>query len=348
MKIAVVGAGAIGSGVGALLHQAGHDVTLVGRPDHVAAIRRQGGLLVHDQRPGRHGQLLLPLPAAERLAFAPDILLVGTKVQDVADACRQSLPCARGAPAVMMQNGLSGDAIAGDVLGRENIIGCIVRFGVVYLKPGSIVRHSEGWLLIGQAFQPNGPRTQRVAEALNSGIRTILTDNIAGARWTKLLFNVQAALQAATGLSMQECSTYQEIRLLAMALVQETALVAEKAGVRLGPVDGISLEAVAAIRKLPPLLQLGDIPMEIMPLLVFTEGFSPMSSTLQSRRRGKGTEVDYLNGDVARATRAVGATAPLNERILQIMHELESRDAYLTPAELWAAMVTGARAVPGG
>ncbi|MDO8531765.1 MAG: 2-dehydropantoate 2-reductase [Dehalococcoidia bacterium] len=338
MKIVIVGAGAIGSGVGALLHQAGLDVTLVGRPAHVAAIN-QRGLIMDDVRPEARRKVALRIPAAERLTFTPDILVVATKAQDVAEACRESLPYARGVPAVMMQNGISGDAIAGDILGRENIIGCIVRFGMVYLEPGVIVRHSAGRLLIGQSFQPNGPVTRRVAETLNAGIQTKLTDNIVGARWTKLLYNVQAAVQAATGLSMQECGKRKDMVVLGMALVQETARVAEAAGVRLAPVEGIPLEAVAALEKLPPMTQQPDIPKELSQLCVFIGGHSPMSSTLQSRKRGKSTEVDFLNGDVVKAARAAGTSAPLNEAIVRLIHTLEKTGGYVTPEELWSVLV---------
>jgi len=344
MKIAIVGAGAIGSGVGALLHQAGLDVTLVGRPAHVAAIN-QRGLIMDDVRPEAQRKVVLRIPAVERLTFTPDILAVATKAQDVADACRESLPCARGVPAVMMQNGISSDAIAGDILGRENIIGCIVRFGVVYLEPGVIVRHSAGRLLLGQPFQPNGPVTRRVAETLSTGIQTTLTDNIVGARWTKLLYNVQAAVQAATGLSMEECGKRKDMVALGMELVRETARVAQAAGVRLAPVEGIPLEAVAALGKLPPMTRETDIPKELSQLSVFLGGHSPMSSFLQSRKRGKNTEVEYLNGEVVKAARAAGTSAPLNEAAVRLIHKLEKMGGYVTPEELWAALV-GERSAP--
>lgn len=321
-----------------LLQQAGHSVTLVGRAPHVNAIRSQGGVLMNDCRPGKSGSFLIPIDASERLHFTPEVLVIATKLQDVAGACRASLPYANEVPAVMLQNGVSGDSIAGDILGRRNIIGCIVRLGIIYLKHGTIERRNDGWLVIGESFQRNNDRTDRVAEALGEGIETILTDNIMGARWTKLLLSVQGLLQAITGLAYPECKKHDNLSLLALALVQETARVADRAGVTMAPIDGISLSSVAAIRDLPPILhmRLQDVPRAAMPIVVFRAAFSPMGSTLQSRKRRTSTEVDYLNGEVVRAAAEMGMAAPLNERIVGLMHELEKTERYLTPEELWA------------
>ncbi|MEK7681922.1 MAG: ketopantoate reductase C-terminal domain-containing protein [Chloroflexota bacterium] len=174
------------------------------------------------------------------------------------------------------------------------------------------------------------------------------SDNIVGARWTKLLYNVQAAVQAATGLSMEECGKRKDLVALGMEMVRETARVADAAGVRLARVEGIPLEAVAALRKLPPMTRETDLPKELSQLCVFLGGHSPMSSTLQSRKRGKSTEVDYLNGDVVKAARAAGTTAPLNENAVRLIHALERTDAYVTPEELWAALVGGRSATLSG
>jgi len=118
-----VGAGAIGSGLGALLHRVGHEVTLIGRPRHVAVINRRGLML---EESGGSG--FLPTQAAERLTFKPSLLIVATKVQNVAEACRQSLPHTSGVSAGMLRNGVENDAIAGNVLGRENVIDCVIRW----------------------------------------------------------------------------------------------------------------------------------------------------------------------------------------------------------------------------
>ena len=80
MRIVVVGAGAVGSVVGGLLARAGQDVTLVGRPAHVAAIQRDG--LVIEQP---SGPLTIRVAAAEQLDFAPDLALLAVKITDLAD-----------------------------------------------------------------------------------------------------------------------------------------------------------------------------------------------------------------------------------------------------------------------
>src|SRR5207237_9888564 len=85
MEVAVYGAGAIGSLVGARLHEAGARVRLIGRKDHVDAIRANG-LLVKGQGETR----LVRLPATTRLADGADIRVLTAKCQDVQSACRET------------------------------------------------------------------------------------------------------------------------------------------------------------------------------------------------------------------------------------------------------------------
>ena len=132
-KIAVIGAGAIGSLIGGLLARAGEDVTLIARQAQVEAINAQGlridGLL---------GKLTIPVRAAETLDFQPDLALLAVKTQDVEAACRQVAAYVRAIPIVTLQNGVRSDEIVATLLPRENIISGVVLFNAQFLEPGKV------------------------------------------------------------------------------------------------------------------------------------------------------------------------------------------------------------------
>src|SRR5947209_14934674 len=117
MRVAIVGAGAIGCFLAARLSEGGHEITLVGRPEQVEAINGNG-LLLADRRGGARRY---HLRAACALSERPDLALLTVKTQDVAQACRDIKPFVAGIPVIAMQNGIQGDHLAADVLGKEAV-----------------------------------------------------------------------------------------------------------------------------------------------------------------------------------------------------------------------------------
>ncbi len=111
MRIAIIGAGAIGSALGALLARSGQDVTLIGRPAHVAAIHRDGL-----QVDGYLGEFMVQVQAAECLDFRPDLTLLTVKTQDVIAAVQDNLPYLTDGPLVTLQNGVRSDELVASLL----------------------------------------------------------------------------------------------------------------------------------------------------------------------------------------------------------------------------------------
>lgn len=124
MKIAIIGAGAVGSTLGALLARRGQDVTLIGRPAHVAAIRSDG-LRVE----GHPGEFTVQVNAAETLDFQPDLALLTVKTQDVTTAVQDNLACLTDVPLVTLQNGVRSDALVAALLPSHQILRHSVRDG---------------------------------------------------------------------------------------------------------------------------------------------------------------------------------------------------------------------------
>jgi 2-dehydropantoate 2-reductase len=328
MRLAVIGAGAIGSLIGGLLAKAGEDVTLVGRRPHVEAVSRDG---LHID--GALGSMRVRVRAAERLDFEPDLALLTMKTQDVAAAARELHPYAAGVPVVTMQNGVRSDELVAEVLGEEHVLSCVVLLGATYLKPGSVTYSSRGVLVLGATFGPIDERTRTIAAVLAKAVPTHLSANIAGAHWTKLIVNENNALPAVTGLSIQEVNRRPALSRLSVLLMREAAETIEAAGIELASLPGLPAPALKATLRMPmPLAS------RLLRLLSRSLGTTPaLGSTLQSLRRGEKTEIDYLNGEVVALGRTTGRPTPYNAAVVELVHRVEATGKFLTAEEVTAA-----------
>lgn len=322
-KIAVIGAGAVGSLIGGLLARAGEDVTLVARPAHAEAIRAKGLRIA-----GVLGELTVAVRAAENLGFRPDVALMAVKTQDVESACRPVSAALQDAAVVTLQNGVRSDEIIASLLPKENIVSGVVLLNAQFLKPGEIIYARGGRLIIGEAFGPNGPRTEQIRTLLGLAIRTETSADIRGAHWTKLLMNnVANGLEAITGLSVRECLSDPGLRRIAALTLKEGYRAVRKSGIRLAPLPGVPLASLNIIALSPVFAAAWMLGRSVGSL-------KTLGSTLQSLRRGRPTEIDYLNGEIVSLGRKAGMATPYNAGVVTLVREVEKSRRFFTPAEL--------------
>jgi 2-dehydropantoate 2-reductase len=322
-KIAIVGAGAVGSVIGALLARAGADVTLIARQEHVRAIQ-SGGLLVD----GVLGEFTVHPKAATELDFRPDLALLTVKTQDLAATCQAIQPYVQGAPVVTLQNGVRGEAIAASGLGQQNIVGGVVIFNARFLHPGRVTYSVPGSLLIGQTFAGSSQRVREIQAVLNQAIETRICANIHGAHWTKLLVNsLGNSLEAMTGLSYSECLKHQALSKIGILVVREGLRVVDQANIQLASLPGFPLFMFKVTFKLP-------LPLASRMLKATTGSLDTLTSTLQSIRRGRPTEIDFLNGEIVALGQQVGVATPYNSRVVELVHQVEQSQQFYSPVSL--------------
>jgi 2-dehydropantoate 2-reductase len=172
-RIAIIGAGAVGSALGALLHRAGQNVILIARPAHTAAIREHGLRVDGDM-----GDFVAPVEAAETLNFRPDLALLTVKTQDAVAAVKANQTFLNDVPVVTLQNGIRSDELVASILRREQILSAVVLMHVTYLLPGKVTMVYRGKLIFGRPFGPRDSRLEDVAHILNQAVPTHVTDNI--------------------------------------------------------------------------------------------------------------------------------------------------------------------------
>ena len=328
MRIAIIGAGAIGSVIGGLLCKAGEDVTLIGRKSHVDAINHNGLILE-----GQSGKTIIQVKAVENLDFKPDLALLTVKAQDVESSIRKVRLFLSSTQVVTMQNGIRSDDQVAGLFRKENIISSVVVFSGQFLESGKVsysIPFSKTALLIGEPFGNNGNRLQTLSALLNKAIGTDISEDIRAAHWTKLIWNLQTTVPAITGLSYQDSYQYPKVRELTINLLKEGLKVIQAAGIKTGDVPGFPMEPILTMAREPL-----PIASSLLKKIAESLGKVPvLGSTWQSIKRGKNTEVDYLNGEIVTLGKRMEILTPANSLMVEMVHQVETTGKFLTIDEL--------------
>jgi 2-dehydropantoate 2-reductase len=323
MRVAVLGAGAVGGTLAALLDRAGHSVEVTARGAHLAAIRESGIRLT-----GAWGVHVAAVWAGEVLSAAPELAILATKAHDADAALRANAALIDGVPLVVVQNGLGGLERAAAVVPASQVAGGLALFAASLSSPGLITVTAAAGLCLGG--EPGSPALELAAGLFDGVLSVTQTDDFAGAQWTKLVINQVNALPAITGMSVQEVVADRALRRILTLGMVETVRVARARDVRFAPLQRLDDRALGRMLRLPlPLAELvprkmaarmGDVP-------------NP-ASTLQSIRRGVPTEIDHLAGAVVDAARGTGVPVPVNAAMVELVHEVERTGRFLTSDEV--------------
>ena len=325
VELVVYGAGAIGSLIGARLHEAGVSVELIGREAQVDAIRANG-LLVK----GLDDSRTVHLPAATSLNGSPNIVLLTVKSQDVQDACRDIARLPSSPTVVTMQNGVRSDREAADILGRDRIVGCVLNISATYLAPGVVEQNTRELFQIGAPFPESAPRVDAVLALLSPVLRTEPVPDIARARWTKLMANLNNAIMAITGLPIGKALRHPGLTRLSIATIRE--------GVRTAQLGGFGLDQS---RRARTFRLMSTLPMPLSYRIFggrLAGNFPPDStygpSTLQSLQRHSSSELEYLNGEIVTLGERIGRPTPYNTGLLEHGRAVFATGRHLSPEEL--------------
>ncbi|SDS46013.1 ketopantoate reductase family protein [Microterricola viridarii] len=336
MRIAVIGAGALGGTFAALLSRAGHEVEVTARGAQLAAIREHGIRLS-----GGFGESTALVAAAEVLTARPELLLLCTKAQDAEAALAQNMGVPGGldgVPVIVVQNGLDGVATAERLLPESDCFGLLAIIAANYTTPGEVRITTAAPSYLGRGSGPADAATKHWQAVLSGAVPVIAQDNFIGAQWTKLIVNMLNGLPAITGLTVQEVVGHRRLRLAMTRSMREAVRVAVAHDVHFGALQGLSDARLRLFVRMP--LALG----QILPLsMKWRMGSVPnLGSTQQSLRRGQPSEIDFLNGAVVREGAAVGIPTPTNAAITALVHEVERTGEFLSPELALARLAAAA------
>ena len=302
MKIAVVGAGAMGSIFGARFHQAGHETVLVDVVQSlVDTINAEGVTVVRGD-----DETVTRVPATtDPATVGPvDIVVFFTKCYHTSSAAESARPLVGPDTAVAsLQNGWgNGDVLATAYPPGQVVLGVTYNSGLLQ-GPGRVLHPAEQPTLVG-SFSDGGDGAARLAEALESaGLAATVASPVRPEIWKKLILNAASLpASALTGMTAGALGTSQDM----LDLVSET-----------------TREAVAVAQALGYDI---DFDERIGTILGLVEKAGPTkASMLQDVEAGRRTEIDVINGAVVRAADEVGVPVPINRTLMQLIKGWETQ-----------------------
>ncbi len=319
----VMGAGGLGGIVAATLTEIGTAVTAVSTNEQIrAAVDRAGFRIVDEGEERVVRGWVSPAPEGSY-----DLCILATQPPNVEDAARTALPhLADDAQVVVLQNGLCEDRIAA-IVGAERVIGAIVAWGASMTEPGRYERTAAGGFQIGRL--PSASATdgkgaidedlERVGELLEAIGPVTLTQNLRGARWSKLALNCAvSSLGTIAGERLGSVVRVRRYRRLALEAMTECVAVARAEGVKLEKVAGtLDLDWIALSDADKTSRGSASLTAKHALLLAVGLRYRRMrSSMLAAIERKRTPAIDFLNGEVVTRGAKHGIATPANKRIV--------------------------------
>ena len=328
-KILFVGAGAIGSYIGAFLSRAGHDVTLVDPwAEQVEAIRKKGISVTGPHDPFEARPAAVHLNEAQRLPRDFDLAFVAMKVYDTAWAAQVALRHLKPEGFIVASENCWPDPIVASVAGASRSLGLVMsKIGVALWKPGQVERAAEKGqgtghdvFRVGEHDGRVTARATEVAEMLKVIDGSQVTENLWGERWAKLCANAMGnPVQAMSGLGSFEIASSEVGRAITIHLAAESARVGLALGYRVPKFNSTTAEQWAAADR-------RDVYESLDRMLTPTtaSGRNWRSSMGQDVTKGRPTEIDYMNGHVVAQGRQQSVPTPVSAATVDAVREIDA------------------------
>ncbi len=315
--IVIVGAGSIGCYLGGRLLAAGASVTMIGRP-RLHQVFETHPLRVSDYHGFDSAVQLAPYQfttSPEPVAHA-DLVLLTVKSAATEDTGREIAPLLRpNIPVISFQNGIGNADRLRPLLPKASVLAGMVSFNVLQKTPGHFHQGTEGKLM-AEASLALTPEI--IAAFNNAGIPLTPRTDMHSVLWSKLLLNLNNPINALSGLPLKEqLSTRAYRRCLAMAQ-DETLSLLKAANIPTIKMAAVPMEWIPTVMRLPDWLfrRLAQTMLAVDPIA--------RSSMWEDLEAGRKTEIEWINGEVIRLAKAHGRTAPVNQRLVDLIHQSES------------------------
>jgi len=325
MKISVIGAGAIGGLIAGYLREKDQDVILIAKPEQTSALSTSG-LRVK----GVRGDKNIFVSVSDRLEQKCDLVILAIKTQDLAQVLAQNQPLLSDKFILTTQNGLAADRIVAEQCPPAVRFSSIVMFGATHLSPGEIVHNFEGQWIMGADRDEDFELLKKYEPILSKAFPCVLTRDIAAMKWLKLFLNANNCLPAVLGKSMQE--TFGDLYncKISLQLWREGWELLQHAGISVTDLPDFPSERIVKLISMP-----ADASAGIFSNIMTQLSAEPLyGSILQSIKRGRPSEIDFINGEFVKLAESLGQKAPLNERMVQMVHTVERNNQFFNEEQL--------------
>lgn len=329
-KIAVVGAGAIGSCVTASLTAAGEDVTVVDQwPQHIDAMKQNGVRIVTKQDDTTTKVKACHL--CELATFEPefDIAFITVKSYDTQWMAKYiSAYLKPDGVLVGLQNAFNDDANA-EMVGRERTMGCVVELSCEIFTPGMVQRNTVPtgtWFSVGELDGSTTPRLLEVQSLMKHVGNCETTDNIYGAKWTKLIANSMTCPFSSLGMKNWEAVKLPGMFEFSVECGKESFAVGKAMGFRIEPLFGLTNEQISNDSD--------EAITTVMTKMVKDVGPNARTHAAQDHAKGRRSEIEFINGRVVLEGARLGIPTPFNHAVCEIARRTHKGQIELDPSNL--------------
>ncbi len=304
MKIAVIGAGAMGSIFGGHLKEAGEDVTFIDiYKEHMDKIAQNGLFL---ELPDGTTKIIKGIKTATSPKGLPkmDLIIIFVKSTVTREAAEEAKELVKDDTLFLtLQNGLGNGEEIAKVVGEEKVLLGVTTCGGTFLEAGKVRFAGKGDTFIG-GLTVGEERVKPIVEIFNkAGLPTYYKKDVIGLVWDKLFINVAInPVTAITGLKNGELLNFEETKAIMRGLVEEAVSVASKKGVK-RDAEEVYKHALEVAKKTA----------------------KNMSSMLQDITRKRKTEIDTINGKIVEYGKETGVSTPYNEMVTYLVKTLEKK-----------------------
>jgi 2-dehydropantoate 2-reductase len=331
-KVAILGAGSVGCFIGGAWAAAGVPVTFIGRPKLSKDVDEHG--LTLSDYSGWQARLApgdVDYRCGPEALEQAEVIAVTVKSGDTARAADDIAEHApQGATVISFQNGVSNVEVLEQGLGgRFEVARGMVPYNVAYLGQG---RFHKG--VAGVLYAEQRGRVRDLAEAVGSGPAALkISDDMLGLAWGKLLINLNNAVNALSGRTLQDELKRRDYRRVFAASMREGLDLLERAEIEPATVGPISPKV------LPRIIDSPDWLFNNIFLKRWKIDAKARSSMADDLAAGRKTEIDHLNGELVRLAERLQRAAPVNRAIVQLVHAAEGGAGPLSPKALRKAVL---------
>jgi 2-dehydropantoate 2-reductase len=314
-KITVLGAGSIGCYIGGAWLAAGLDVAFLGREKLKREIEEHGLTLSDpDKWAVKFEPDRIQFDTSQAALRKADIVALCVKSTGTEGAAREiNRHVRKGATVISFQNGISNADMLRRILPKYEVIQGMVPYNVVRLGPGCWHRATWGDLTV-QDHEVTRALAERIGDRPG---RLIAAADMKGVAWGKLIFNLNNAINALSGLTLLEELKQRDFRRVFAAAIIETLDLLDRAGIEPAKIG------LVGPKLLPHVIGFPDFIFKNMFLKVQKIDPKGRGSMADDFAAGRPTEIDYLNGEVVRLAAALGRTAPVNQAIVELVKQAE-------------------------
>ncbi len=331
MRACIYGAGAMGTVLGAFISRAGMQIDLVTRNrQHVAALRSGGAQILTPSGGGFVQKVTAVTP--EQMTGKYDVIFLMTKQRGNAEVTRFLMDfLAEGGVICTTQNGLPEPSVAA-VAGEENTIGCAVSWGATFIQPGRVMLTSSEDAMTFSLGSPFGhsAKCEHAAPYLRCAGGVEIVENFLGARWSKLIVNCAfSSLSAVTSLTFGDIASGRTSRKLAQQLLKESIDTALACGVVPQKIQGHDLVRLLNYRgPVKKALSRALIP------IAMKKHKNLVSGMYYDLASGKKSDMDFINGVVARSAEKAGVEVPATLAVLRLASDIEDGQSRPVPENI--------------